>query len=106
MRGYQLTFFTQQDRLHGRIPLAQWLIEEAARLGLRGATLNGALGGLGHDGVMHAVNLFDLSDQPIQVTLIVSEEEASNFIQYLEKEQVHVFYVRIAAEFGSLGSSR
>lgn len=90
--------------MHGRIPLAQWLIEEAARLGLRGATLNGALGGLGHDGVMHAVNLFDLSDQPIQVTLIVSEEEASNFIQYLEKEQVHVFYVRIAAEFGSLGS--
>ena len=87
--------------MHGRIPLAQWLIEEAARLGLRGATLNGALGGLGHDGVMHAVNLFDLSDQPIQVTLIVSEEEASNFIQ---KEQVHVFYVRIAAEFGSLGS--
>lgn len=84
--------------MHGRIPLAQWLIEEAARLGLRGATLNGALGGLGHDGVMHAVNLFDLSDQPIQVTLIVSEEEASNFIQYLEKEQVHVFYVRITGQ--------
>lgn len=104
MHGYQITFFTQQDRLHGQRPLAQWLIEEARRQGIRGATLNGALGGLGHDGTVHAVNLFDLSDQPVQVTLVVTEEEAARFFQILEKEQVHAFYVQVAAEFGTLGS--
>lgn len=102
MRGYQITFFTQQDRLHGRIPLAQWLIEQAKRLGMRGATLNGGLGGLGHDGVMHTINLFDLSDQPVQVTLIVTEEEAGHFFRYLQKEKVNVFYVKVAVEFGML----
>ncbi|GAA3591822.1 DUF190 domain-containing protein [Gibbsiella greigii] len=103
MRGYQMTFFTQQDRMHGRLPLAQWLIEEAKRQGLRGATLSGALGGLGHDGAMHAVNLFDLSDQPVQVTLVVSEDEAQRFMQVLAQEQVNLFYVKVAAEFGVLG---
>ena len=52
MQGYQLTFFTQQDRMHGHVPLAQWLLAEAKQLGIRGATLSsGALQGLGHDGM-------------------------------------------------------
>ncbi|MBJ7221021.1 MULTISPECIES: DUF190 domain-containing protein [unclassified Brenneria] len=105
MHGYQITFFTQQDRMYGRLPLAQWLIEEAKRQGLRGATLNGALEGLGHDGALHAVNLFDLSDQPVQVTLVVTEEEAQRFLQHLDTAQIHLFYVKVAAEFGTLGAA-
>lgn len=42
-QGYQITFYTQQDRMHGSRPLAQWLIEEARQYGIRGATLTGAL---------------------------------------------------------------
>lgn len=93
MLGYQITFFTQQDRVHDRQPLAQWLIEQARQHGLRGATLNGSIQGLGHDGTMHAINLFDLSDQPVQVTLVVSEKEADRFLQYLRDEAVQLFYV-------------
>jgi len=40
MNGYQITFFTQQDRLIGNLPAGQWLLQEARRLGLRGATLS------------------------------------------------------------------
>ncbi|HGM4809404.1 TPA: DUF190 domain-containing protein [Pseudomonas aeruginosa] len=83
MNGYQITFFTQQDRLIGKSPAGQWLIEEARRLGLRGATLSGAVEGLGHDGVIHAINLFDLSDQPVQVTVVVTEAEAEFFLEHL-----------------------
>ncbi len=44
MQGYQLTFFTQQDRRHGRTPLGEWLLQEALKMGVGGATLTaGAL---------------------------------------------------------------
>lgn len=41
MQGYQLTFFTQQERTHQQQPLARWRVEQARQLGLRGATLQG-----------------------------------------------------------------
>ena len=100
MNGYQITFYTQQDRMHGRQPLAQWLIEEIRRLGLPGATLSGAIEGLGRDGVLHAINLFDLSNQPVQVTVVLSEDEAGHLLQHLRQEEVDIFYVRTAVDFG------
>lgn len=103
MQGYQITFFTQQDRMYGHIPLAQWLLDEAKRLGIRGATLDGALQGLGHDGAVHAINMFDFSDQPVQVTMVLSTEEVEHLFSRLEHEQVQVFYTKIPAEFGTLG---
>ncbi|TBV12926.1 DUF190 domain-containing protein [Stutzerimonas kirkiae] len=103
MHGYQVTFFTQQERMHKHRPLAQWLLEEVRRLGLRGATLNGSIGGLGHDGAIHAINLFDVSDQPVQVTLVVTAEESQRLFEYLQQERVQLFYVKVAAEFGTLG---
>lgn len=105
MNGYQITFFTQQDRLIGNLPAGQWLLQEARRLGLRGATLSGAVEGLGHDGVIHAINLFDLSDQPVQVTLVATEAEAEMFFEHLTQRRVQVFYVKVTAEFGTLGES-
>lgn len=105
MHGYQITFFTQQDRVHHRQPLAQWLVEQAQQLGLGGATLTGAIEGLGHDGRVHAINLFDLSDQPVQVTLVVTAEESQRLFDRLVEEGVHLFYVKVVAEFGTLGES-
>lgn len=102
-KGYQITFFTQQDRLHGHRPLAQWLIEEAKKLGVRGATLSGALAGLGHDGKTHWMNMLDFSEQPVQVTLILSQEEERVLFAHLEQQQVEVFFVRSPVEFGTLG---
>jgi PII-like signaling protein len=103
MHGYQITFFTQQDRRHGNEPLAQWLLAAARQLGIRGATLTGALQGLGHDGITHSVNLFDQGDQPVQVTMVVSHEEDVQLFTYLDKAQVHLFFVKTAVEFGTLG---
>lgn len=49
MNGYQITFFTQQDRQHAGKPLADWLMHLAAEMGLRGATLIPGSEGMGHD---------------------------------------------------------
>jgi PII-like signaling protein len=85
------------------MPLAQWLLSEAKRLGIRGATLNGSIQGLGHDGKTHAINLFDFSDQPVPVALVVNDEEAGRLFAHLVQEQVRVFYMKIPAEFGISG---
>lgn len=37
MQGWQLTFFTRQDRMHGTLSLAEGLIAEAKKLGVSGA---------------------------------------------------------------------
>lgn len=53
MQGFQLTFFTQQNRRHGSLPLSEWLIQEARKLGIAGATLIDAAEGFGHERKLH-----------------------------------------------------
>ncbi|WP_029684909.1 DUF190 domain-containing protein [Tatumella saanichensis] len=98
--GYQITFFTQQDRVHKQQSLAQWLLATARQLGLRGATLNGSIGGFGHDGCEHSITMFDDSDQPVQVVVVVTEEQARQLFALLNHEQVSVFYTRTEVSFG------
>lgn len=104
MQGQQLTFFTQQDRLQGHEPLAQWLLAQAQQLGIRGATLNGSLQGLGHDGQLHALTMFDAGDQPVQVTMVVTDDECDRLFAHLQARHVQVFYMRNRVEFGTLGA--
>ncbi len=101
MQGFQLTFYTQQDRRHGGHPLGEWLIATARALGLRGATLSTAQEGFGHHGRLHAAHFFELADQPIAVTMAVTAEEAARLFERLRQEQLDLFYVRIPIEFGS-----
>lgn len=103
MQGFQITFYTRQDRQHGNTPLAQWLLELAQQLAIGGATLNGAVEGLGHDGRFHAITLFDLAEQPVQVIMIVSAEERERLFQRLQQEKLRVFYVEQAVTYGMLG---
>ena len=100
MQGYQLTFFTQQDKMHAHQPLAHWLLEEARRLGIGGATIIPATEGFGHHGRIHSAHFFELADQPIEVTLAVSEAEAESLFERLRQEGINVFYVKTPIEYG------
>jgi PII-like signaling protein len=103
MNGYQITFFTQQDKkLHGK-PLADWLIHLAKEMGLRGATLISASEGLGHHGRFHSAHFFELADQPLEVLMAVTSEESDRLFERLKAEGVHIFYVKTPIEFGFLG---
>jgi PII-like signaling protein len=105
MQGYQVTFFTQQDRKHGHESLAEWIMHEAKKLGIRGATLTASAQGLGHSGRMHSSHFFDLADQPLEVTMALTQEECDMLFACLVEEKVHVFYVKSQIEFGTLGSA-
>lgn len=104
MQGYQITFYTQQNRTHGHEPLAQWLLAQAQSLGIRGATLSGSIEGLDHQGRIHAINMFDFGDQPVQLTLVISEVESQRLFNHLRSSGVQVFYTRSQVEFGILGA--
>lgn len=103
MQGYQLTFFTQQNRHHRGHALGDWLVQEARRLGIGGATLIGAAEGFGHHRRIHAAHFFELADQPLEVTMAVSAEEAERFFQRLREEGIDLFYVKSAVEYGMTG---
>lgn len=103
MKGYQITFFTQQDKRHAHKPLAEWLMLAARDLGIRGATIVAASEGYGHHRRIHSAHFFELADQPQEVVMAVTEEEARQMFELIEREGVHVFYVKSEVEFGILG---
>jgi len=103
MNGYQVTFFTQQDKRHHGKPLAEWLLQLARDMGLRGATIVAASEGFGHHGRLHSAHFFELADQPLEVTMALTDNEAERLFARLRAEAVHVFYVRTPVEFGMLG---
>ena len=103
MNGYQITFFTLQDRSHQGKPIAEWIVHLAQEMGLPGATLIAASEGYGHHGRLHSAHFFELADQPLEVHLTVSTEEADRLFDRLKAEKVHLFYVKSPVEFGTLG---
>ena len=103
MNGYQITFFTYQDRRHKGKPMGEWLLGLVNELGLRGASLH--LGGesFSRGGRIHSAHFFELSDQPIEVLVAVTSEQSIRLFDRLRAENVHLFYVKTAVEFGVLG---
>ncbi len=104
MNGYQITFFTQGDRRQHGKPLADWLVQLSRDLGLRGATIIPASEGFGHHRRIHSAHFFELADQPLEVLMAVSTEEADRLFDRLKAEGVQLFYVKTAVEFGTLGT--
>ncbi len=105
MKGYQITFFTQQNRRHKHQPMAEWLMLAARDLGVRGATIVAGSEGYGQHRRIHSAHFFELADQPQEVMMAVSEDEADRLFAYLKEEAVHLFYVKTPIEFGILGEA-
>jgi uncharacterized protein len=103
MNGYQITFFTQQDHRHKGKSMGEWLVHLAKEMGLRGATLLAAGEGFGHHGRIHSAHFFELADQPLEVVMALTADEADRLFERLKAEGVHLFYVKMAVEFGTLG---
>ena len=59
--------------------------------------------GVDHTGRWHSAHFFDLADQPVEVTMAMTEDQAANLFAKIEQEKVQVFYVKAAVEFGTVG---
>ena len=105
MQGFQLIFYTQQGVRHGSRPLGEWLMEKTNSMGISGATLVAASEGFGHAHKIHAARFLELADQPIEITMAVSEEEADRLFQLFREENIDIFYIKIPVEYGMTGQS-
>ncbi|MBF0424642.1 MAG: DUF190 domain-containing protein [Magnetococcales bacterium] len=103
MKGCQITFFTVQDHRHKGRPVGEWLVHLAREMGLRGATLVGGGEGFGRHHRLHSAHFFELADQPIEIVMVISEEEDKRLLERLRTEGVRLFYVKTPVEFGVLG---
>lgn len=104
MKGYQLTFFTEQDHRHGHTPMGVWLLQFAKEHGAIGGTLMGGSDGFDQSGHFHSTHFFELADQPVAVTVSMDEAACERMLQAMAQEPVNVAYVKVPVEYGRVGS--
>jgi len=105
MHGYQLTFYTQRGRAHGLLGVAEWIMKAAKELGIKGGTLSKAETGFGRDGKYYSAHFFELTEQPVEVTMAVTAEQADALFKKIEEANLQVFFVKMPVEFGITGSA-
>ncbi len=105
MDGYFLTFFTQQNRTHEGVPLAEWLVARAREIGVRGATVIPGREGFGDDGRFHSDGFFDMEDRPIQVEMVLADAECDRLLAEIAARRLRIFYTRSRVEFGHTSGS-
>ncbi|WP_337055094.1 DUF190 domain-containing protein [Pseudoxanthomonas sp. USHLN014] len=103
MKGFQLTFFTAQDRRHGHKPIGDWLLQFSKEYGAVGGTLVGGAEGFDHVGRFHSALFFELADQPLAVTVSVDEAACQRLMDALAQEPIDLAYVKVPVEYGRIG---
>ncbi len=84
-KGKLLRIFIGESDRHEGQPLYQWLVEEAHRQGLAGATVLRGLEGFGATSRLHTVRMLRLStDLPLVVEFVDTDEKIDAFLPTVE----------------------
>ena len=79
-------FIGESDRAHGR-PLYEWLVEEAKRQELAGATVLRGLMGFGRKSRIHSARILRLStDLPVVVEIVDTRDRLEAYLASVESE--------------------
>ncbi len=79
-------FIGESDRAHGR-PLYEWLVEEAKRQELAGATALRGLMGFGRKSRIHTARILRLSsDLPVVVEIVDTRDRLEAYLASVESE--------------------
>lgn len=105
MQGFQVTFFTEEGRHHGRKQVHAWLMELAKSIGITGITTAVGVQGVGRNGKLHSAHFIEISDQPVEVTMALSLEQCSTLFSLLDDEKANIFYIKTPVEFGVVGKT-
>ncbi len=83
--GKLLRIFIGELDTHEGQPLYQWLVEEARRNGLAGATVLRGMGGYGAHSRLHSAKVLRLAvDLPIVVEIVDTEEKIEAFLPIID----------------------
>jgi PII-like signaling protein len=79
-------FIGENDRVHGR-PLYEWLVEEAKRQELAGATVLRGLMGFGRKSRIHTSRILRLSsDLPVIIEIVDTRDRLEAYLESVESE--------------------
>lgn len=101
MKGFHLRFYTYENRKHHGLPVYEWLLDRAKKIGIHGGSAFRAMAGFGRHGRMHEQHFFELAgEEPVLVEFIVTESESDLFFELLRSEELDLFFARIPTEYG------
>ncbi|WP_322054948.1 DUF190 domain-containing protein [Paraburkholderia bannensis] len=105
MKGSQLTLYAaNQSHRVKHMGIVEWLLDEAKRAGIVGATVVEISEGVDAKGKYHAARFFEIVDQPVAVTLIADDPKIDALLEKLHEGGMRLFYTRAPIEYDTLGS--
>ena len=103
MNGFQINFYTLQNREYQHQPISDWLVEQAQILKIRGVTVIHGAESFGRDGKLHSARFFEQAEQPVIVVMVVTEQEAESILDLVKEAGIKMFYTKTLVEFGVVG---
>ncbi len=83
--GHLLRIFIGESDRHGGQPLYQWIVREARRSGLAGATVLRGIEGFGGKSRLHTTKFLRLSsDLPVVVEIVDTEDKIEAFLPVID----------------------
>ena len=55
-------------------------------------------------GRRHSAKFFELTDQPVEILMAVTEQQAAALFDKLNVTDTRLFYIKIPVEYGELGT--
>jgi PII-like signaling protein len=106
--GHLLRIFIGESDRHGRQPLHEWIVREARRVGLAGATVLRGIEGFGGRSLLHTAKFLRLSsDLPVIIEIVDTIDKIEAFLPIIDEvvtgglatvEKVHIRFYRGAKE--------
>jgi len=103
-QGHLLRIFIGESDKHERVPLYEWIVKEAKKAGLSGATVIRGIEGFGAQSRIHSAKILDLSvDLPIIIEIVDDLEKIEAFLPTIDEvvqeglatvEKVHIRFYR------------
>jgi|ERR1035441_949819 PII-like signaling protein len=103
MKGYQVSFMAEQNRRIEHKQAMEWLLHLAKELGISGCTVFSGVESFGADGRRHSARFFELADQPMEMVMAVTEEQANRLFERIAAMDTKIFYIKTPIEYGQLG---
>ena len=106
MKGYQISFLAEQNRRIEHKQAMEWLLHLAKELGISGCTTFSGVESFGADDRRHSARFFELADQPMEMVMAVTEEQAERLFERIEAMDTKIFYIKTPIEYGQLGKQK
>jgi len=101
MQNVYVKFYITEKQQYEGVPVYDWLLGQAKKLGIPGGSAFRAIAGYGRHGHLREETFFELGgEMPVQVEFVLTAHHADALINAARLPKLNIFYVRHAVETG------